>query len=221
MIELCEAGSSCLPARGLFRGGYTSDVMTQRFCEMYLPRGYDRLPNPHLLIVLPSEPGSEEALALNLGTALEEKSDTIVLVPQSHGFSSLATGKAADHTELAIQWAQDLFQAGAVTLVGLGNGTDAAMETSLRRPDLCQTILLDGDHLYRDMSEFSASGVKEALGPRNNPRPYILASASPAAGRFVLVESAMKQLGLQVQTIPLDPSIQTSSWLVSWFLSSH
>jgi hypothetical protein len=221
MIELCETGSSCLPAGGLFRGGFTSDVMTQRFCSMYLPKGHKSLRSPHLLVVLPPEPGSEDDLARNLGTALEGKTDTIVLVPQSNGFSSLATDKAANHTLLAIQWAQSLFQSGAVTLVGLGKGTEAALEASLRRPDLCQEILLDVDPLFQDLNGFSKAGIMEVLGSRPNQRPYTLVSKSPAAGRPRLIEGAMAQLGLQVKTILWDPSLHGSVWLPSWFLSSH
>jgi hypothetical protein len=219
MVELCEAGSSCLPDQGLFRGGFTSDVMTQRFCALYLPRGFKEMAQPHLLVTLPPTPGSEDDWAQKLGSALEGKSEVVVVVPQSHGYTGLAVAKAADQTAQAIEWAQALFNAKAVTLVGLGTGSDAALTTSLDRPELFREVLLDGDQLYRDLQEFSPSAVGETLTSRVNQCPYSLTSGVPGSPRLPIVESTMKQMGFKVTILPIKSDSPDASWLASWFLS--
>ncbi len=221
LIELSEAGLSCLPDQGFFRGGFASGVMTMRFCAMHLPVGYKKKENLQILMVLPPEPGIEDQLAQSLGSALEGKTDAIVLVPQSHGYSSLATETAAKETLLAMQWAKELFGQETITLVGLGNGTDAALEASLLNPDLCREILLDGDQLYRDMEEFSAAGVDEALGNRLNHRPYTIVSTLSSSDRLPVIESTMKELGYQIKMVFQDRKALDSAWLSSWFLAIH
>lgn len=221
LIELVETGGSCLPESGLFRGGITSDVMTQRSCAMYLPRGYRQWAKPQLVMVLPPEPGSEDDLARSLGTALEGKLEAIVLVPQSHGFTGLAPEKSAEETVLALQWAQTLFPTGEVILAGLGQGTDAALEASLRRPDLSQAVLLDGDQIFQDMSGFSEAEVRKALGSRSNPHQYILSSGSLASPRLPVLVAVMQKQGFQVHSVPIQASALDAEILASWLLSGR
>ncbi|MBU8870840.1 MAG: hypothetical protein KOO60_08285 [Gemmatimonadales bacterium] len=219
LIELCEAGGSCLPDSGLFRGGFTSDVMTQRFCSMYLPQGYREWDSPQLLVVLPPEPGSEDDLARSLGEALAGKAEVIVMVPQSHGYSSLALGKTADETALALEWARSLFSGGPVTLVGLGKSTDAALETSLRRPDLCKEVFIEGDQIYSDLIGFSEAAVWEALGDRSNPIPYYLTHGTLASPRLPVIVPSMRKLGLEVTTLSVNAPAMNAAALATWFLS--
>ena len=103
----------------------------------------------------------------------------------------------------------------------LGNGADAALEASLRNPDLCREILLDGDQLYRDLEGFSAAGVEQALGNRMNHRLYTIASSQPASDRLHLIESTMKELGFQIEMVAQDRKALDSAWLSSWFLAKH
>lgn len=218
MIELCENGSSCLPQQGLFQGGFTSEIMTQRRCAMYLPEGFRDIKNPHLLMVLPPSPGSENDLATSLGKAFAGNSDVIVLVPQSHGFSSLATDAAARHTILAMEWARNLFQADKITLVGLGTGSDAALEASLRRPDLCRRVLFDGDKIYADLVGFSGPKIVEALDSRTNQLQYTAITGQSSPDRAKLVTESMANLGYNALIYPLDGEIVFSTWLPSWLL---
>lgn len=221
LLELVEGGGSCLPESGLFRGGFTSDLMTQRFCAMYLPEDYRQWQAPQLVVALPAEPGSEDQLAKDLGAALAGKLEAIVLVPQSHGYSSLAAGKTAEETVLALQWARNLFPGGTVTLVGLGKSTDAALEASLRRPDLCESVLLDGDQLLPDLRDFSEAAVADILGSRPNQRPYLLSAGTLASPRLPVIVAAMKQAGLQVETRPITSAALDSRVLAPWLLSGR
>ena len=218
LIELCEAGASCLPDSGLFRGGFTSDVMTMRYCAMYLPLGFKQWNHPKLVMALPPEPGSEDDLAKALGAALAGKAEAI---PQSPGYSSLAVGKAAEETALALEWARRLFPGGTVTLVGMGKGTDAALETSLLRPELCQEVLLDGDQIYSDLNGFSEAAVQQALGNRRNALPYTMTSGSLASPRLPVVVAAMKQLGFQVETRASKTPAPDAAAVATWFLATH
>jgi len=221
MIEQCENGSSCLPEQGLFQGGFTSDVMTQRRCTMYLPKGHQEMKKAHLLVVLPPSPGTENELAISLGKVFEGDADVVVLVPQSHGFSSLATSAAANHTVLVIEWAKNLFQTDLVTLAGLGTSSDAALEASLLRPDLCQEVLLDGDKIYSDMSGISGPKVEAALDSRTNDLLYTFISAGSSQTRMELVVKSMTGLGFETLIMPLDATMAISTWLPTWFLTDH
>ncbi len=221
MIELCEAGSSCLPSQGLFQGGFISDVMTLRRCTMYLPGNYRDLIRPQLVVVVPPGPGTENDLASRLGRALEGKSEAIVLVPQSHGFSSLATDVAANHTVLAIEWAKGLFQSDRVTLIGLGTGSDAALEASLIRPDLCQQVLFDGDSIFADLSEFSGPKIVEKIDSRTNTIPYTVSSASSSLNRVDLVTDAMDNMGFSCVILPIKAEEAISAWLPHWLLGNY
>lgn len=216
LLELVEAGGSCLPASGAFRGGFTSAVMTQRFCAMHLPPGHRDGAAPRLVMALPAEPGTEDGLARSLGEALAGQADAIVLVPQSHGHTGLAAGTAAEETILALQWARNLFPGGTVTLVGLGKGADAALETSLRRPDLCEAVVLEGDQLYPDLPGFSEEAVAEALGARPNGLPYTLAAGTLASPRLPVIAAAMQKLGLGVEIRPLGGPALDAAALAAW-----
>ena len=221
MIELVESGASCLPDSGLFRGGFKSDVMTQRFCLMYLPQGYRQWEAPEILMVLPPEPGTEEALARSLGQALAGRAEVVVLVPQSSGYSSLAAGRTAGLTELALDWAGSLFPTGRLTLVGLGTGTDAALEGSLNRPERCRAVVLDGDHVYSDLPDFSAAALQAALGDRRNGLPYTVTAGSLASPRLPVIIAAMKQAGLQVAVLELTGPTPDVAALAAWFLANR
>lgn len=221
MVVRCEQGGSCLPENGLFRGGFSTDAMTHRFCSMYLPTGYREFETPQVLMVLPPEPGSEDALAVRIGSALEGRSETIVLVPQSSGDSSIATDRAAAHTIQAMQWAQELFGSGAVTLAGIGQGSDAALEASLQRPDLCQEILLDGEQLFHSLASLDGESVRRSLGERPNRRPYYLTARDPSTGRAAVVAAALQQSGYQTLGFAADPARPWSERLAEWFLQSR
>jgi len=145
----------------------------------------------------------------------------VVLVPQSHGFSSLATSAAANHTVLVIEWAKNLFQTDLVTLAGLGTSSDAALEASLLRPDLCQEVLLDGDKIYSDMSGISGPKVEAALDSRTNDLLYTFISAGSSQTRMELVVKSMTGLGFETLIMPLDATMAISTWLPTWFLTDH
>jgi len=217
MIELSEAGSSCLPDEGLFRSGFTTDVMTMRYSSMYLPKGFKQEKNLKLLMVLPPKPQTEDLLARNLGQALAEATDTIVLVPQSHGYSSLNFETAAKETVLAMEWATRLFDRTTVTLVGLSDGADAALGASLLGPHLCQEVLLDGNQLYRDMRDFSSAKVTAKLGTNPNKLPYTIVSNATPSDRSQLIQSTMAELGFKIQTIALEQESLDNTWLAHWF----
>ena len=104
-----EAGHSILPDEGLLVGGFETAPMTLRHCSMYLPTDFKQDEALPILMVLPPSPGAEEQLASALGAALAPRSRAIVMVPQSHGFSGLATTTAAHETVLAMRWARELF----------------------------------------------------------------------------------------------------------------
>ena len=218
--ELCEQGQSCLPESGFFRGGFTSGTMTQRACSIFLPPNHAELQTPHLLMVLPPAPGTEDALARDLGRDVADRGDTIVLVPQSHGYSGLSTDAAARHAILAMAWAQELFPGGTLTLVGMGDGTDAALEASLRRPDLCYEVLLDADQLYRDLQTFDPSSLAKALGSRPNTRPYSLVSSKPGSERTLLLSKAFADMDLAVKVLSLGNRSTPAHWLANWYLAA-
>lgn len=219
MIELSEAGGSILPDKGFFLGGFTTGPMTLRHCSMFLPAGFLKNPDLKILMVLPPEPRVEGQLARYLGSAFAGETETIVLVPQSHGYSSLTTPTAAEETVLAMRWAQELFGRVPITLVGLGNGADAALEASLIQPDLCREILLDGDQLYRDLEGFAARTVVQSLSGRVHRRPYTLTSGQTESPRLDLVESTMAKLGYRVVSLPLNGQTLDPAWLSHWFLT--
>jgi hypothetical protein len=221
MIELCEEGSSCLPTQGLFQGGFTTGAMTLRRCTMYLPQDYRDMESPHLVVVLPPGPGAENDLATKLGQALEDEAEAIVLVPQSHGFSSLATDASANHTAMAIEWAKSLFNADKVTLVGLGMGSDAALETSLRHPDLCSQVIFDGDSIFADMAGFSGPKIVETLNSRTNTIPYTVISAKSPEIRVGVVTESMVNSGFNTVIFPIKTENPIFKWFPSWFQANN
>ncbi len=219
MIELSEAGSSILPDEGLFRSGFTTDVMTMRFCSIHLPKGFKQEEKLKLLMVLPPKPQTEEQWAQELGKILAGSRDIIVLVPQSHGYSSLDAQRAASETVLAMDWATKLFDQKTVTLVGLGDGVDAALGASLLEPELCEDILLDGKQLLGDRNGLTSTTVMKVLGTKLNQRPYTIASSRQDSERLQLLFSTMEELGFIFQIVPLDQEPLDATWLTHWFLT--
>ena len=219
MIELSEAGETCLPDQGLFHSGFNTDSMTMRYCSIYLPKGFKQAKKLKLLMVLPPEPQTEDQVANSLGHALAGSTDTIVLVPQSHGYSSLNAQTAAEETVLAMKWATSLFDQKTVTLVGLGNGADATLGASLLGPEFCDEILLDGHQLYRDMEDFTSARVGEALGTNLNQLPYTIISSAGTSERSQLIKSTMNVLGFQIQVVSLDQKSLDIPWLTNWYLT--
>ncbi len=213
MVDVCEAGGSCLPESGLLRGGFAVDTATQRLCAMYLPPGHRGLRDPRLLIVIPPQPGVEMDLAVQLGAELADSPDVIVLVPQSHGITGLTLDMASAHAELATIWARDLFATDAVTLVGLESGADAALAVSLARPDLFDRVLLGADHLFLEDARFSAETLYEILVDRRNDLPYIMVSRLAAGDRVAEIEDAMRDLGFRVVVVPIVDGTADAVWI--------
>lgn len=217
MITLSEAGSSCLPDEGLFHSGFTTGVMTMRFCSMYLPAGFKKDNNLKLLMVLPPEPQTEDLWAQNLAKTLAEAKNTVVLVPQSHGYSGLNSEMAAKETVLAMKWATQLFNQKTITLVGLGNGADAALGASLLAPEYCERVLLDGNQLYRDMREFGSDKVTATLGTNPNNLTYTIASSEGTSELSKVVHLAMTELGFQTRQVTIKNEALDSNWIIRWF----
>lgn len=220
LVSKSETTGSCLPDDGYFLGGFPVSQKTLRFCAMYLPPGYRQLDDPQLLVVLPSGPRQEHRLARALGEALQDRLDTIVLVPQSQGHSGLRA-QAGEHTQAVVEWAQQLFQAGEVTLVGLGAGADAALETSLTRADLCRQVLLSADHLYLDAETYATvpleSVLNQSLQSRTNDLPYTLATMHSSEGRMPVIADVMQGLGFQVREAYWQNQGSLAGWVAAWF----
>jgi len=216
MTDVCELGGSCLPDNGVFVGGFAVDTMVQRKCVMHLPQGHQDLASPRLLMVIPPRPGTEEQLASELGAALGEESNLIILVPQSHGASGLAIEKATHHTELALAWARELFGADQVTLVGLGGGTDAAMAVSLKNPDTFDSVMLCADHLFLEDNRFSGDHLHEALAGRKTSTPYTLVSRLIAGDRLETIESTMRGLGYRLEVMSVPEKQADAVWIADW-----
>ncbi len=201
MIEACEGGGSCLPDAGFFLGGFPVDTMTQRMCALHLPSGHRGLDEPRLMVVVPHEPGMESILAGRIGNNMDPAGDTVVLVPQSHGSTGLAVDKASEHTAMAVEWGRELFRTGDVVLVGLGAGTDAAMITSIRRPELFRQVVIGVDDLLLDDANFSAEGFRDALASHVSDLPYVLLTADADAERTRIIADTMSGLGFHVVVI--------------------
>jgi|GEM_PF-2938344 len=219
-IAQCEATGSCLPESGYFVGGFAEDQKHQRYCAMYLPVGYREFAEPRLLVVTPPQPGSEEALARAVGEALATDDQTIVIVPQSNGYSGLTGSRAARNTELAITWSQELFGAGPVHLVGLGSGADAALELSLKRPDLCTKVLLSADDLLVDMESLNTAVLQQTLTAslyqRTNELHYTLVSQHAGGGRGPVIAGTMQQAGFSVDGRLWDVQQPLGSRVAGW-----
>jgi hypothetical protein len=213
LVDICEAGGSCLPASGVVAGGFAVDKMTQRLCALYVPPGHHELASPHLLVVLPPRPGLETSLAAELGAALSDRPDVVVAVPQSHGITGLALTKASEHTELAVKWARDLFGAEDVTLVGLASGADAALAVSLARPELFDRVLLEADHLLLEEHHFSAESLSELLSGRRNELAYTLVSRLISAERLGVITGAMESRGFGVDVVHIDQDTDDAQWI--------
>jgi len=213
MVDICETGGSCLPESGVFMGGFAVDRMTQRMCALHLPPGHRELRAPHLLVVIPPRPGVEMALAAELGVALADQHDVIVAVPQSHGITGLALAKASEQTELAVNWARDLFRAEDVTLVGLESGADAALAASLDRPELFDQVLLEADHLLLEENRFSAVSLDELLMGRRNGLAYTLVSRLISDERLGIIEKAMVRQGFSVEVVAVGEETVDSEWI--------
>jgi hypothetical protein len=216
MTEVCELGGSCLPDGGVFVGGFAVDTMVQRMCVMHLPQGHQYLESPRLLLVLPSRPGTEQQLASELGAALHEESDLIILVPQSHGATGLALEKSTHHTELALAWAKNLFGADQVTLVGLGGGADAAMAVSLKNPGTFDSVLLCADHLFLEDDRFSAEHLHSTLAGHKTSTPYTLISRLIAGDRLSIIESTMRGLGYRLEVMSVPEKQADAIWVADW-----
>ncbi len=217
MIALSEAGKSCLPDEGLFQSGFTTGTMTMRSCSMYLPKGFKQENNLKLLMVLPSKPQTEDILAQTLGEALGRDPGTIILVPQSHGYSSLNTERAARETILAMEWATQLFGEKKVTLVGLGDGADAAMSASLLGPEFCHEVLLDGSLLYRELKDVTTASVTAKLGSTLNQLPYSIVSSGGSSSQTQLIQATMHDLGYKIHAIMLEQETLDTAWIARWF----
>ncbi len=216
MTKVCELGGSCLPDNGVFVGGFAVDTMVQRMCVMHLPEGHQLLESPRLLVVLPPRPGAEEQLASELGAALSEESDLIILVPQSHGASGLAIEKATHHTELVMAWARGLFHTDHVTLVGLGGGADAAMAVSLKNPDTFDSVLLCADHLFLEDDRFSGEHLRSTLAGHKTSTPYTLVSRLIADNRMSIIESTMRGLGYRLEVMSVPEKQADAIWIGDW-----
>ncbi len=219
MIELSESGATCLPDQGLFKSGFATAPMVMRFCTMHLPLGFKDEKDLQLLMVLPPQPQTEDSIAQSIGQTLGDNPNTIVLVPQSHGYSSLDAVTAAKETVLAMKWATELFGEKSLTLVGLGHGADAALGASLLSPDLCNQVLLDGQQLYSDLEELSSATVGEALGDNLNQLPYTMVEGKSISERTQLIQSTMRALGFKIELISLDSDTLDIPWISRWFLA--
>ena len=220
LIARCETTGSCLPDSGYFLGGFSAEDGTHRFCAMYLPAGFQELRDPQAVVVVPTAPNTEETLARALGSALGEHKDLIVLVPQSHGFSNLATSSSTQDTRLAITWAQELLGCGPVALVGLGAGAQAALEASLEHSAQCRKILVDIDQLDWNPEDSSPLAVTRAVKGRINQVPYTLASRYPEAGRQAALVNALQDIGFSVSPLNLPPGRQDVTWVTTWLLEN-
>lgn len=214
-VDVCAAGGTCLPDSGLVRGGFAVDRMTERLCALYLPPGHRDLASPRLLVVVPPRPGVEMELAAALGAALADRPDVIVAVPQSHGDSGLALAPASEQTELAVHWARDLVGAVDVTLVGLGNGADAALAMSLDSPELVDRVWLEGDRLLSAGGRGSQDGMAEFFAGRVNALPYLLTGRPNPTGWPTQLASSMQKRGFAVETLGLGTPADDVSWVAA------
>jgi hypothetical protein len=182
MLQRAEQSGSLLPVAGPVLVAVPGRGQQLLPCNLYLPEDHTGIPALRLLVLLPDAGGTEASLVRQAATVLAELRDVVILVPHKPSALPANPDNVLLDAAAAVLWAQSRFQTDTLLLAGLGEGAEDAIHFSLRRPELCQRVLLLVDADFAPWPGRDETALTRLLATHRNDIPYRVARRPGTAG---------------------------------------